>query len=191
MSRIVAGRLSGRIIKVPPKGTRPTSERVRESLFGVLEHWGAIADANVLDLYAGSGALGFEALSRGARAATLVESSPAAARLIAANASALGVQDLTLVAQQRAESFAATPPPRKWDLVFIDPPYDVSAAQVNALLGALDGAIAADGIVVVERDGHSPAPAWPQAWNALRMREYGTTTMHIAEIPAADPAHAD
>ena len=93
MTRIVAGSAKGRVLAVPAKGTRPTSERVREALFSRLDHWGALEGAHVLDLYAGTGALALEALSRGAASADLVEKSAAAARLAARNASACGASN--------------------------------------------------------------------------------------------------
>ena len=132
MTRIIAGTLKGRILQVPP--SRPTSERVREAIFSRLEHMGVIEDARVLDLYAGSGALGFEAISRGAASLTLVDSSAAAIRTLKKNlplvpgALVIGADALSAVSNRLSGSF---------DLVFVDPPYDVASQDITELLKAL------------------------------------------------------
>ncbi|MDR1186491.1 MAG: RsmD family RNA methyltransferase [Bifidobacteriaceae bacterium] len=143
MTRIIAGEAGGRTIKVPPSATRPTSDRVREALFSVLEAlfggplgWRGKA---VLDLYAGSGALALEALSRGAASAVAVDSASAATRVIRANAAVLGLGDQLRVVTAPVEALVARPPPggRPFDLVFADPPYDLPTARVEAVLGKM------------------------------------------------------
>ena len=181
MTRIIAGSAGGTVLEVPPKGTRPTSERVRESVFGALEAAGLLEGARVADLYAGSGALGLEAASRGAASADLVEKAPAAAALIQRNASrvtkALGAPlpirtHRVGVAQFLRRTEAA------FDLVFIDPPYDVAESELTEALVALSPRLSADAVVIVERARRSPAPSWGVAGlEAIRDRSYGDTAM--------------
>ena len=136
MTRIIGGAAGGRRIAVPPRGTRPTTDRVRESLFNILTARLELTGLKVLDLYAGSGALGLEALSRGAAAALFVESDPRTGSVIARNIETLGLRGATLrrgaVATVLAAGTAAA-----FDLVLADPPYDVDAAEVEAVLAAL------------------------------------------------------
>ncbi len=187
MTRIIAGAAGGTRLDVPGSGTRPTSDRVRESLFAVLESMDAIADARVLDLYAGSAALGLEALSRGARSAVLVERGrPAAAvirRNLAAVAKALGdargldaaVQETTV----RAYLARASGP---FDLVFTDPPYDLSDADMTADLIALTPLLTSAAVVVVERARRSTPPEFGAAGlEVIRERSYGDTVLWWAE----------
>lgn len=188
MPRIVAGTARGRRIATPPgDGTRPTSDRVREALFGRLAHLGALQEAAVLDLYAGSGALGLEALSRGARSALLVEKDAKAAAVIRQN-----VADLDLPATVRNVSVAsvlAGPAPDLMHLVLIDPPYAVPETEVEQLLSALvggssagDGWLEVEAVVVLERSSRSAAPTWPAALRPLESRGYGETTLWYAEF---------
>lgn len=191
MSRIIAGSAKGRRIDTP-KGsrTRPTTDRTREALFSALASWFDTADeapesqldgVAVLDLYAGSGAVGLEAASRGAGPVVLVESDAATARLIAANARALRLQ--ADVRAARAETVAASPG-RRFDLVFLDPPYDVSTEAVEALLGSLaEHALAPRALVVVERSARDRAPEWPPALAETWSRDYGETTLHFGALP--------
>lgn len=179
MTRIIAGAAGGTTLTVPSAGTRPTSDRIRESLFGALEAADAVAGARVLDLYAGSGALGLEALSRGAASADLVEKAAAACRVATANAArvatALGAP-AARVHRAAAATFlrTATGP---FDLVFADPPYAVSDGEVTAVLAALAPLLAADASVVVERATRSGRPTAPPALASLRDRRYGDTTL--------------
>jgi 16S rRNA (guanine966-N2)-methyltransferase len=148
--RVVAGVFGGRTL-VAPRGraTRPTSERVREALFSIL---GSVAGARVLDLFAGSGALALEALSRGASEATLVDSSDAAVAAIRRNLAALGVA--AEVRRQRALAFleAARADARQYDLVFLDPPYRHASELERELSVALAPVLAPDARVVAESD---------------------------------------
>jgi len=190
MTRIVAGSAGGRTLVVPRRGTRPTSERVREALFSRLEHRGVVAGARVLDLYAGSGALGLEAASRGASSVTLVESSREAADVCRRNATTLGLADRVLVAAERVEQFVARPVARPWRLVLLDPPYDLTAAALDAVLAALAGAVDSDGLVVVERSTRSPEPGWPAGLTRDDDRRYGDTRMWFA-VPGTAATGSD
>lgn len=189
MTRIIAGAARGRRLAVPPSGTRPTSDRVREALFSAIDsHWAAAgigwAQVDVLDLFAGTGALGLEALSRGACRAVLVERSRSAARILAANAATVGcpgaevvVRDAMSLATSPAEGAPAA-------LVLVDPPYDVAAAGLRSMLSGLAGAgwIAEDALVVVERpsrDGESPLP---DTWIEDRRRAYGDTALWYGRV---------
>lgn len=186
MTRIVAGTAGGRTLRVPRAGTRPTSERVREALFSRLEHLDAVDDARVLDLYAGSGALGLEAASRGAREVVLVEAAREAAEVCRANARTLGLADRVRVAAERAERWLAHGE-QGFDLVLADPPYDVTEQDLAAVLAAVAGAVAPHGLVVVERSSRSPEPAWPaggpggQGLVRTDDRRYGETRVWFAE----------
>ena len=192
MTRIVAGSVGGRRIEVPRCGTRPTSERVRESLFGRLEHYGAVDGARVLDLCAGSGALGLEAASRGAGEVVLVDSSRAAVAVCRANIRALGLRGVR-AACAKATSFLAGPAFAPMDLVLIDPPYDLDEAGVCAILEPLvrrqDPWLAPGAVVVLERSARSPEPAWPAGLERFGERRYGETLVWFAEPDGAGGVH--
>lgn len=192
MTRIIAGAAGGTRLEVPGRGTRPTSDRVRESLFAALESMDAITDARTLDLYAGSGALGLEALSRGARSAVLVERGRPAIVVIRRNAAvvaqALGSAGTprrplaeTTVVESAVGAFlsrAAGP----FDLVFTDPPYELSDAEMTADLVALTPLLSPDAVVVIERARRSTPPDLAAAGLALiRERAYGDTVLWWAE----------
>ncbi|GAA3575186.1 16S rRNA (guanine(966)-N(2))-methyltransferase RsmD [Amycolatopsis ultiminotia] len=177
----MAGTAGGRRLKVPPKGTRPTSERVREALFNALEVAGELDGARVLDLYAGSGALGLEALSRGAADAWFVEADRRAVDVLRGN-----VTDLRLGGTVRAgqvETVVAGPASATFDLLLADPPYAVDAAALGAVLTALDsGGWLTDGaLAVVERAARDGAPEWPEAFVPTRDKRYGDTALYWAE----------
>ena len=173
---------------MPPKGTRPTSERVREALFGALEAVFDFDGIHVLDLYAGSGALGFEALSRGASIATFIESDRRAVEVLRGNAAALRLAGARIVPGP-VESVVAAEPDHVYDIVLADPPYAVSNEALGAVLADLVGRgwVAPDGLVVLERAGRDGEPDWPQGLRPTRSRRYGDTVLHWAE-PAAEPA---
>ncbi|MDR2114562.1 MAG: 16S rRNA (guanine(966)-N(2))-methyltransferase RsmD [Bifidobacteriaceae bacterium] len=185
MPRIIAGSAGGRGIKVPPQGTRPTSGRVREALFSLLEaHWGGPDNWNertVLDLYAGSGALGLEAISRGASRVVLVDSSRQAGRTIRANAAALGFTRQVQVVERPVERVLMGHPSGPFGLVFLDPPYNLELNQIDAVLVRLDhpGWLVPQAVVVVERATRSRAPKWPAGWETLEVRPYGETALHL------------
>ncbi|MTE24710.1 RsmD family RNA methyltransferase [Microbacterium sp. ZXX196] len=193
MTRIIAGRAGGIRLDVPSSGTRPTSERVRESLFGALEPTGLLDGTAVLDLYAGSGALGLEAISRGAARCDLVERAAPAARIAERNArrvaEAAGAAARVHTSGVQAFLRSARGP---YDLVFIDPPYDLGADTLQADLHALAPLLAPDALVVVERATRSGAPDWAAAGlAAFRDRAYGDTTVWWGEPRQADQAEAD
>ncbi|MBM7820544.1 16S rRNA (guanine966-N2)-methyltransferase [Cellulosimicrobium cellulans] len=207
MTRIVAGTVGGRTLQVPPRGTRPTSERVREAIFSRLEHLGVVVDAHVLDLYAGSGALGLEAASRGAADVTLVDSARVAADVARRNVATLGLSNVHVVAQP-AETFVAgvaadaaqraavggadgKPTGRAsrgpYHLVLVDPPYDVTAEALERVLAhlAVPGVLDPAAVVVVERSTRTPEPAWPSGWEVVARKDYGETTVYFVgpELP--------
>jgi 16S rRNA (guanine966-N2)-methyltransferase len=170
--RVVAGTAKGRPIVAPPgRDTRPTSDRAREGLFSTLATLTDLAGARVLDLYAGSGAVGLEALSRGAAAAVLVESDVRAAEVIRRNVTAVGVPGARVVVD-RVERFL-TGPPAPYDVVFADPPYALSDEIVARMLAAAGPWLAPSGVVVVERSAKSPEPVWPDGVEPVQQRRYG------------------
>jgi 16S rRNA (guanine966-N2)-methyltransferase len=172
--RIVAGAYGGRRLAAPHGGrTRPTADRVREALFSML---GPVADARVLDLFAGSGALGLEALSRGAVEVTFVDSSAAAMRAVRTNLDALGAGAEVLRSDARAFLRKARAAGRQYDLVFLDPPYQRAGAVAEALAGDLAAVLAPGARVVAESDRRSPLEL-PLALQADR--RYGDTLIRI------------
>ncbi|QAY62107.1 16S rRNA (guanine(966)-N(2))-methyltransferase RsmD [Xylanimonas allomyrinae] len=186
MTRIVAGSVGGRTLRVPAKGTRPTSERTREAIFSRLAHDGVLDGARVLDLYAGSGALGLEAASRGAAHVTLVDSARGAVEVARHNVSALGLGGRVRVvggdAARHAAGLAATPGDGL-DLVFLDPPYDLAEDALASVLAglAVPGVLASGAVVVVERSTRSPEPAWPAGLAPTARKDYGETAVYYAE----------
>ena len=185
MTRIIAGAAASVRLQVPARGTRPTSDKVREALFSSLESSFDFADARVLDLYAGSGALGLEALSRGAASTLLVERAATAARLTAANADAVAAR----VPGARAEAVAmpvrrfleGRAPAPEFDLVFIDPPYELADAELVADLVALRPLVSPEALVIVERSARRGALELPEGWALWRRREYGDTALDLLE----------
>jgi 16S rRNA (guanine966-N2)-methyltransferase len=172
--RVIAGTHGGREL-VAPKGraTRPTSDRVREALFSIL---GDLHDLRVLDLFAGSGALGIEALSRGAREATLVDSARSAVTAINRNLTALHIE-AEVVAQPAARFLeAALRDGRQYDLVFLDPPYRHASTLGRELTSALTPILAGDARVVAESDRRSPLGL---ELALLDARRYGDTLIQI------------
>lgn len=158
---------------------------MRESLFNVLAARIDLAGASVLDLYAGSGALGLEALSRGAGSVLFVESDPRAAAVIAENIAALGVTGAT-VRRGAVAAVLASGTQRPVDLVLADPPYDVDAAEMRRVLQALSrhGWTAPGTVVAVERHTSGPALTWPDGWAPWKPRRYGDTRIEMAEVTA-------
>ncbi|GAA3211464.1 16S rRNA (guanine(966)-N(2))-methyltransferase RsmD [Oerskovia jenensis] len=188
----MAGTVGGRSLQVPPRGTRPTSDRVREAIFSRLEHYGVLDGAYVLDLYAGSGALGLEAASRGAQRVVLVDAARVAAEVCRANVRTLGLTNVQVV-QDKAEKFVQSRPSTTWDVVFIDPPYDVSEDVVAELLRQLahTSALVEDAVVVVERSTRSPEPTWPTGWELLARKDYGETAVYYAGPAPAEESQTD
>ena len=173
--RVVAGRYGGRRLVAPPgSATRPTSDRVREALFSVLG--GSLQDARVLDLYAGSGALGIEALSRGAASAVFVDRSPRAITAIRANLEALGIDADVRRLEARAALRTASARADAYDLVFLDPPYRRAAELGRELSEALPAVLAPGARVVSESDRRDPLEL---DFPLVDERRYGDTVIRI------------
>lgn len=199
MTRIIAGRAGSLRLEVPKSGTRPTSDRVREAIFSTLESWGLVEGARVLDLYAGSGALGLEAASRGASAVTLVERHAPAAQVAMRNArTVLGAfgdgpeAPQVEVARASVQAFLdgrqdGQDPAPAWEVALLDPPYDLGEAELTANLAALAPLLAPDAAVLVERSSRSPEPTWPEGVARLREKRYGETTLWWAEPVSSAP----
>jgi 16S rRNA (guanine966-N2)-methyltransferase len=180
MTRIIGGSVGGRRINTPRGvGTRPTSDRVREALFTAVESWcGSLQGLRFLDLYAGSGAIGLEAWSRGAGVVTLIEQDRRTASLISANAKGLGFAK----ADVRVAAVAGvlhTPPAAPYDIAFLDPPYPLDGGAVDADLTALasNAWLVPGALVVVERSARSAEPTWPDGLEPIRSRRYGETVL--------------
>ncbi|MGN7781103.1 16S rRNA (guanine(966)-N(2))-methyltransferase RsmD [Mycolicibacterium sp. 22603] len=182
MTRIIAGVFGGRRISVPASGTRPTTDRVRESLFSVLTARLDFDGIGVLDLYAGSGALGLEALSRGASSALFVESDRRAAAVIEANIDTLGARGAAV--RRAPVDKVVQSSGRPVDLVFADPPYEVSTTAVEKVLSALhtNGWVRAGALAVIERPTGAAALTWPTGWEADDARRYGDTRLEFGVI---------
>ena len=179
MTRIVAGAAGGRQLAVPKRGTRPTSDRVREALFSAVEAALDLDGTRVLDLYAGSGALGLEALSRGAATAMLVESDSNAVAVLRKNIAAVGLPGAVVRPGSVAAALAQAPE-EPFDLVLADPPY---ALDPSADLAALvRGWLAPGAVVVLERARRSGPPDWPSPLVPGRIRRYGDTELHWASL---------
>ncbi len=167
---------------MPRTGTRPTTDRVRESLFNVLTARLDFSGLAVLDLYAGSGALGLEALSRGAASVVFVESDQRAAGVISQNIGALDVSGATVRRGPVAKVLAAGPD-RPVDLVLADPPYDIGSGEIEAVVAALasHGWTTAGTVVVIERPGTAEPLKWPDGWTEWPPRRYGDTRIEMAQ----------
>lgn len=178
MTRIVAGVAGGRRLAVPPKGTRPTSDRVREALFSAVESAVELDGARVLDLYAGTGALGLEALSRGAASALFVESSAGALSVLRANIRAVGLP--ATVRAGKVASVLATGCAEPFDLVLADPPYAVTDLGTELSLLVSAGWVTAGSLVIVERSRRAEDMTWPEPLVPMKVRHYGETSLHWA-----------
>jgi 16S rRNA (guanine966-N2)-methyltransferase len=195
VTRIISGEAGGRRLEVPPgRTTRPTSDRAREGLFASVHSlFGELAGATVLDLYAGSGAVGLEALSRGASDVVLVESDRRAAEVIRRNIVVVGLPGARLVTD-RVERVLRRGPraiaPRQF--VFADPPYALSDSELADVLVALasQGWLAVGAVVVVERDARSGPPTWPASCQEARSRRYGETTLWYGRACGDTPSAA-
>jgi 16S rRNA (guanine966-N2)-methyltransferase len=173
--RVIAGEYGGRRLQAPPgNATRPTSDRVREALFSVLA--ARVDGARVLDLFAGSGALGIEALSRGAAEVTFVDSAPATIRAVRANLEGLGASAEVRRADARRFLGSASAAARQYDLVFLDPPYRMAARLESELTTALPAVLAPSAAVVAESDRRAPLEL---GLPILDERRYGDTLIRI------------
>lgn len=184
MTRIIAGHVGGRRLRTPAgDGTRPTSERVREALLAKLEHdLGSFAGRHVLDLFAGSGALGLEAASRGAHEVVLVEAVPAVARIAADNARQLGLAQVRVRQGKVAAVLTGADPANRFDLVVADPPYDLPEPGLAAMLLSLTRPawLQPGAVVVLERSRRSPQPTWAPGLVEVDQRTYGDTRVWFA-----------
>src|SRR5215469_14243272 len=180
MARVIAGEAGGRRLAVPAgRNTRPTSDRAREGLFAtIVSMVGSLTGARVLDLYAGSGAVGLEALSRGAGHALLVESGARAGRVIRENIEAIGLAGVEVVTDRVERVLARGPGDDRYDIVFADPPYTLADDEVFAMLTALPahGGVAPGGLVWVARAPGSGPRRGPPGSRADRPRRYGEAT---------------
>lgn len=175
MTRIVSGAAKGRRLAVPPVGTRPTSERAREALFNTLRSYLDLEGMHVLDLFAGSGAVGLEALSRGAASVTLVEAGRAACAIVRRNSELVGLPGARVHHRDAVAYLSGPEPEHPFDLVFADPPYEYPDDRLAEVLAALTrpGWVARDAVVVVERAARAAAPTWPPGIALVTQRRYG------------------
>lgn len=191
MTRIIAGTARGRRLAVPRgEVTRPTSDRAREGLFSTLDGLAPISGARVLDLYAGSGALGLEALSRGAAHALLVEDDRRAVDALRTNIDTVGLDGAVAVLSP-VQRLAASDPGQvsgavaPYDIVFADPPYRLPDHQLGAVLGELNrvGWLAAQAVLVVERSSRADPWVWPTPLLPIRDRRYGEALLWYGRAP--------
>jgi 16S rRNA (guanine966-N2)-methyltransferase len=195
MTRIIGGTAGGRRLKTPGgEATRPTSDRVREALFSTLEaQLGSLTGLRFLDLYAGSGAIGLEAMSRGAGVVTSIESDRRTARLVQDNASTLGFRKVEVMAQSVARALGLHPR-SPYDVVFADPPYPMGNEEVEKALALLldHEWLAAGAVLVVERSARSVEPTWPAGLVREREKRYGETVLwYVRAVPAGERQRED
>jgi 16S rRNA (guanine966-N2)-methyltransferase len=183
MTRIIGGFAGSIRLVVPPYGTRPTSDRVREAIFSALEARDALDGARVLDLYAGSGALGLEAASRGAAHVTLVDRAVAAHTVVKQNTAAVrkaaprGAAPEIVISGHPVQSFLGGSLDH-WDVVFLDPPYELAGLELAHNLEALIPRLSPDAVVVLERSSRDRAPEWPAGLELERRKDYGDTALY-------------
>ena len=184
MTRLISGVAGGRRLKVPRSGVRPTGDRAREALFNSLGSLLELRGSTVLDLYAGSGALGLEALSRGASRVVFVESSPGVLPVLRENLAAVGLPGGRVVAGP-VSGVLGGPPPARFDLVLADPPYATPDDEVVGVLQRLaEGTWLSPGaVVVVERSSRDRPFDWPTPFAGLRDRRYGEAVLRYGRFP--------
>ena len=184
MTRVIAGVAGGRRLTVPSSGVRPTGDRAREGLFNSLGTLLDLDGAVVLDLYAGSGALGLEALSRGAAEVVFVESGPRVLPVLRKNLAAVGLPGGRVIAGS-VPTVVAGPAPARFDLVLADPPYATPVEEVRGVLSALVGGgwLAEEAVVVVERSSREEPWEWPTPLTGLRDRRYGEALLRYGRVP--------
>jgi 16S rRNA (guanine966-N2)-methyltransferase len=184
VTRIISGTAGGRRLKVPRAGVRPTGDRAREALFNSLKSLVDLRGAAVLDLYAGSGALGLEALSRGAGNVLFVESAPGVLPVLKENLAAVGLPGGRVVAGS-VPTVVRGAPRAAVDLVLADPPYTTPVEEVQEVLRALvsRGWLASGAVVVVERSSREEPWEWPTPLTGLRDRRYGEAQLRYGQFP--------
>jgi 16S rRNA (guanine966-N2)-methyltransferase len=184
MTRLISGVAGGRRLKVPRTGVRPTGDRAREALFNSLGSLVELRGAAVLDLYAGSGALGLEALSRGAQTVVFVESSPGVLPVLKENLATVGLTGGRVLAGS-VPTVVGGPPPARFDLVLADPPYATPVEEVRGVLRVLVERdwLAPDAVVVVERSSREEPWEWPTPLVGLRDRRYGEAVLRYGRFP--------
>jgi 16S rRNA (guanine966-N2)-methyltransferase len=195
VTRIIAGEAGGRRLAVPDgRSTRPTSDRTREGLFSSLvATFGSLAGLAVLDLYAGSGAVGLEALSRGAAEVLLIESDARAAQVIKRNIAVVDLPGARVVRDRVDRALRRGPGEgRPAQLVFADPPYSVGNAELTEMLVDLasQGWLAGDAVAVIERDARSAAICWPPGYAEDRSRRYGESVLWYGRASGDTPVAA-
>lgn len=183
MTRIIAGEFRGRRISVPDGETRPTSDRAREGIFSTVESLlGTLHGRRVLDLYAGSGALGLEARSRGASDVILVDNNDKAIRVCKGNIAALGLNGVVAV-RMSAEHFLDSGADA-FDLILIDPPYALANSEIEKILHSAHARLAPHGVIGVERSSRSEPFQWPSGYQFLRDRTYGEARVYYGAFAA-------
>ncbi|MFF4404592.1 16S rRNA (guanine(966)-N(2))-methyltransferase RsmD [Streptomyces sp. NPDC001262] len=189
MTRVIAGTAGGRRLAVPPgTGTRPTSDRAREGLFSTWQSLlGTLDGIRVLDLYGGSGAVGLEALSRGAGHVLLVEADARAVRVIRENVRVIGLPGAEVRTGKAEQIASGAAPSAPYDVVFLDPPYAVTDEEVREILLTLrtGGWLAEDALATVERSTRGGEFRWPDGFDGLRARRYGEGTLWYGRAASA------
>jgi 16S rRNA (guanine966-N2)-methyltransferase len=186
--RIIAGLAKGRTLSTVAGATRPTSDRAREGLFSsLLSEFGDFLGVNFLDLFAGSGAIGLEALSRGAAVVHAVEKNEAACKTISANHDLVShskVPGVFHLYSMSAQRFLENPAPMEYDIVYLDPPYDFSDVELYKCLVNLraGGFLKSDALIAVEKASKAAALKWPSGYAALRERNYGQALIYYGKV---------
>lgn len=181
MTRIIAGAAGGvSLASVPGSSTRPTTDRTKEALFSWLDSRGWLDETRVLDLFAGSGALGCESASRGATEVLLVEKHRKAAATAKKNATAVNQRlghQIVQVQDGTVETALQNSEPAGWDLILADPPYDYDGKPMAQTLELVTAALADDGLLVLERSSRSAVPSWPEPLELIEDRSYGESRL--------------
>lgn len=194
MTRIIAGIAGSRQLAAPASPTRPTSDRIRESIFNRLDNWDALSGAHVLDLYAGTGALALESVSRGAASAILVEKDAKAAAVCTKNAGYVlaalkavkAYADVKVIQKSVDAYLSGAIAHATFDVVFVDPPYDIENATVEANLAALLPHLAETAIVVLERSSRTDVVNLPEGYELEDEKNYGDTTVYWIGLKTND-----
>ena len=189
MTRLISGAAGGRRLKVPRSGVRPTGDKAREALFNALSHLTELRGAAVLDLYAGTGALGLEALSRGAGTVVFVESAPGVLPVLRENVAHVGLPGGRVVAGS-VPTVVAGRAPTRFDVVLADPPYATPVEEVLGVLGSLVSGewLAPGAVVAVERSSREAAWGWAPTLTGLRDLRHGEGQLRYGRLPCDEPS---